>query len=55
MNKILNHLQTGLLMILMIQYASHDKPKAIQFLVLLIGISIVKTLISEYKKTHDAF
>lgn len=55
MIKILNHLQTGLLMILMIQYASHDKTKAIQFLVLLIGISIVKTLITEYKKLPENF
>lgn len=48
MIKIMNTLQTGILMILMIQYASHDKTKAIQFLVVLIGIAILKILIREW-------
>ena len=50
MIKIMNHLQTGLMMILLIQYASYDKGNAIGFLVLLIGITIMKTLIREWKK-----
>ena len=50
MIKIMNHLQTGLLMILLIQYASYNKDNAIQFLVLLIGITIIKTLVKEWKK-----
>lgn len=49
MIKIMNTLQTGLMMILMIQYASHDKENAIRFLAVLIGISIIKILIREWK------
>ena len=48
MIKIMNTLQTGLMMILLIQYASHDKESAIQFLAVLIGISILKILVREW-------
>ena len=48
MNNILNHLQTGIMMILLIQYASYDKDSAIRFLAVLIGISILKILIKEW-------
>ena len=48
MNNILNHLQTGIMMILLIQYASYDKENAIRFLAVLIGISILKILIREW-------
>lgn len=50
MNKIMNTLQTGIMMILLIQYASYDKDSAIRFLAVLIGISILKILIKEW---HD--
>ena len=50
MNKILNTLQTGLMMMLMIQYASYDKESAIRFLAVLIGIEILKLLIKEWKE-----
>ena len=50
MNKILNTLQTGLMMMLMIQYASYDKDSAIRFLALLIGISIMKILVREWNE-----
>ena len=49
MNKILNTLQTGIMMMLMIQYASYDKDRAIRFLAVLIGIEILKLLIKEWK------
>ena len=48
MNKILNTLQTGLMMILMIQYASYDKDSVIRFLAVLIGVEILKLLIKEW-------
>ena len=48
MNKILNTLQTGIMMMLMIQYASYDKDSAIRFLVVLIGVEILKLLIKEW-------
>ena len=48
MNKILNTLQTGIMMMLMIQYASYDKDSAIRFLAVLIGIEILKLLIKEW-------
>ena len=47
MNKILNALQTGIMMILMIQYASYDKDSAIRFLAVLIGVEILKLLVRE--------
>ena len=53
MNKILNALQTGLLMILMIQYASYDKESAIRFLAVMIGIEILKLLIKEWKDEDE--
>ena len=37
------------MMILLIQYASYDKESTIRFLVVLIGISILKILIREWK------
>ena len=49
MIQILNHLQTGIMMMLMIQYASYDKDSAIRFLAVLIGVSILKLLIKEWK------
>ena len=49
MNKILNALQTGIMMMLMIQYASYDKESAIRFLAVLIGVEILKLLIKEWK------
>ena len=49
MNKILNTLQTGIMMMLMIQYASYDKDSVIQFLAILIGVEILKILIKEWK------
>ena len=53
MNKILNTLQTGLMMILMIQYASYDKDSAIRFLAVLIGVEILKLLIKEWKEEDE--
>ena len=50
MNNILNHLQTGIMMILMIQYASYDKESVIRFLAVLIGVEILKLLIKEWKE-----
>ena len=52
MNKILNTLQTGLMMMLMIQYASYDKDSAIRFLAVLIGVEILKLLIKEWKDEY---
>ena len=49
MNKILNTLQTGIMMMLMIQYASYDNNSAIRFLSVLIGVEILKLLIKEWK------
>ena len=49
MNNILNTLQPGLMMILMIQYASYDKDSVIRFLAVLIGVEILKLLIKEWK------
>ena len=53
MNKIPNILQTGLMMMLMIQYASYDKDSAIRFLAVLIGIEILKLLIKEWKDEDE--
>ena len=53
MNKILNALQTGIMMMLMIQYASYDKDSAIRFLAVLIGIEILKLLIKEWKDEDE--
>ena len=50
MNKIMNTLQTGIMMMLMIQYASYDKDSVIRFLVILIGVEILKLLIKEWKE-----
>ena len=50
MNKIMNTLQTGIMMMLMIQYASYDKGSVIRFLVILIGVEILKLLIKEWKE-----
>ena len=50
MNKLLNTLQTGIMMMLMIQYASYDKESAIRFLAVLIGVEILKLLIKEWKE-----
>ena len=49
MNKLLNPLQTGIMMMMMIQYASYDKDSAIRFLAVLIGVEILKILIKEWK------
>ena len=49
MNKIMNALQTGIMMMLMIQYASYDIDSAIRFLAVLIGVEILKLLIKEWK------
>ena len=48
MTQIMNALQTGVMMMLMIQYASYDKDSEIRFLAVLIGISILKLLIKEW-------
>ena len=53
MNKILDHLQTGIMMMLMIQYASYDKDSAIRYLVVLIGVVILKLLIKEWKEEDE--
>ena len=53
MNKILNALQTGIMMMLMIQYASHDKESVIRFLAVLIGIEILKILIKEWNDDNE--
>lgn len=53
MNNILNHLQTGIMMMLMIQYASYDKDSAIRFLAVLIGVEILKLLIKEWKDEDE--
>ena len=50
MIKILNTLQTGIMMMLMIQYASYDKESVIRFLAVLIGVEILKLLIKEWKE-----
>ena len=50
MIKILNTLQTGIMMMLMIQYASYDRESAIRFLAVLIGVEILKLLIKEWKE-----
>ena len=49
MTQIMNVLQTGIMMMVMIQYASYDKDSAIRFLAVLIGIAILKLLIKEWK------
>ena len=53
MNKLLNTLQTGIMMMLMIQYASYDKDSAIRFLAVLIGVEILKLLIKEWKEEDE--
>ena len=53
MIKIMNTLQTGIMMMLMIQYASYDKESAIRFLAVLIGIEIIKLLIKEWKDEDE--
>ena len=53
MINILNHLQTGIMMMLMIQYASYDKDSAIRFLAVLIGIVILKLLIKEWYDDNE--
>ena len=53
MNKILNTLQTGIMMMLMIQYAAYDKDSAIRFLAVLIGVEILKLLIKEWKEEDE--
>ena len=50
MIKIMNTLQTGIMMMLMIQYASYDNDSAIRFLAVMIGIEILKLLIKEWKE-----
>ena len=50
MNKILNTLQTGIIMTLMIQYASYDNNSVIRFLAVLIGVEILKLLVKEWKE-----
>ena len=49
MIKIMNALQTGIMMMVMIQYASYDKDSAIRFLAVLIGVEILKLLVKEWK------
>ena len=53
MTQILNALQTGIMMMLMIQYASYDKDSAIRFLAVLIGVAILKLLIKEWKDPDE--
>ena len=53
MINIMNHLQTGIMMMLMIQYASYDKESAIRFLAVLIGIEIIKLLIKEWNDVES--
>ena len=53
MIKILNTLQTGIMMMLMIQYASYDNNSAIRFLAVLIGVEILKLLIKEWKEEDE--
>ena len=53
MIKIMNTLQTGLMMMLMIQYASYDKDSAIRFLAVLIGVEILKLLVKEWKDEDE--
>ena len=53
MNKIMNALQTGIMMILMIQYASYDKESVIRFLAVLIGVEILKILIKEWNDDNE--
>ena len=53
MIKIMNTLQTGLMMILLIQYASYDKESVIRFLAVLIGISILKILVKEWNEEDE--
>ena len=48
MTQIMNALQTGIMMMLMIQYASYDKDSVIRFLAVLIGIEILKLLVKEW-------
>ena len=48
MIKIMNTLQTGLMMILLIQYDSYDNESAIRFLAVLIVISKLKILVREW-------
>ena len=53
MIKIMNALQTGIMMMLMIQYASYDNDSAIRFLSVLIGVEILKLLIKEWKNDNE--
>ena len=53
MNKIMNTLQTGIMMMMMIQYASYDNNSAIRFLAVLIGVEILKILIKEWKDVEN--
>ena len=53
MNKILNTLQTGIMMMLMIQYASYDNDSVIRFLAVLIGVEILKLLVKEWKEEDE--
>ena len=53
MTQIMNALQTGLMMMLMIQYASYDKDSAIRFLAVLIGIEILKLLVKEWNDEDE--
>lgn len=53
MIKIMNTLQTGLMMMLMIQYASYDKDSVIRFLAVLIGVEILKLLVKEWKEEDE--
>ena len=53
MNNIMNTLQTGIMMMLVIQYASYDKDSAIRFLAVLIGVEILKLLIKEWKDDNE--
>ena len=53
MTQIMNALQTGIMMMVMIQYASYDKDSAIRFLAVLIGVEILKLLIREWKDEDE--
>ena len=53
MIKILDYLQTGIMMMLMIQYASYDKDSVIRFLAVLIGVEILKLLIKEWNDPDE--
>ena len=53
MNNIMSTLQTGIMMMLMIQYASYDNDSAIRFLAILIGVSILKLLVKEWNDDNE--